>query len=73
MNNLELKVKKANKDFYNIVGEQYEDIDGRRSEELTDYVSSKLKMISGVITPILSDINHIGIHIGDPIRIDFPQ
>lgn len=46
MNNPELQVKKANKDFYDIVGPSYEEIDGRRSEQLLGYVSKKLETIS---------------------------
>ena len=46
MNNPELQVKKANKDFYDIVGPSYEEIDGRRSEQLLCYVSKKLETIS---------------------------
>jgi ubiquinone/menaquinone biosynthesis C-methylase UbiE len=46
MNNAERKVKKANKYFYDIVGPSYEEIDGRRSEQLLRYVSKKLESIS---------------------------
>jgi ubiquinone/menaquinone biosynthesis C-methylase UbiE len=46
MINLEQQVKKANKDFYNIVGASYEEIDGRRSEQLVDYVVDQLSQIS---------------------------
>lgn len=46
MNNLEIQVKKANKDFYDIVGADYEKIDGRRTEPLTRYAAVQLKMIS---------------------------
>lgn len=51
MNNLELQVKKANKSFYDIVGASYEDIDGRRSEDLLDYVSKKLEKIASLTEP----------------------
>jgi len=46
MKNLEFRVKQANKDLYNIVGPSYESIDGRRSEQLIDYVSKILKLIA---------------------------
>ena len=46
MNNLEQRVKKANREFYDIVGSSYEGIDGRRSERLIRYVSEQLKIIS---------------------------
>jgi ubiquinone/menaquinone biosynthesis C-methylase UbiE len=43
---LEQKVKKANKNLYDIVGSSYEEIDGRRSEALVQYVAARLKAIS---------------------------
>lgn len=43
---LEEKVIKANKDFYNIIGSYYESIDGRRSERLKNYIRDRLKEIS---------------------------
>jgi ubiquinone/menaquinone biosynthesis C-methylase UbiE len=46
MNNIEQQVKKANKDFYDIVGSSYEEIDGRRSEQLINYVVDQLDMLS---------------------------
>ena len=46
MGNLETQIKRANKDFYDIVGDSYEEIDGRRSEGLAQYVASRLKLIS---------------------------
>ncbi|MHC4183737.1 MAG: class I SAM-dependent methyltransferase, partial [Planctomycetota bacterium] len=46
MTELERKVKKANKDLYDIVGSSYEEIDGRRSKELVQYVSGRLKGIA---------------------------
>jgi ubiquinone/menaquinone biosynthesis C-methylase UbiE len=49
MTNLEQKVKKANKDLYDIVGSSYEEIDGRRSDALAKYLGNRLKTISEVI------------------------
>ncbi len=46
MDYLEFQVKKANRDFYDIVGSSYEAIDGRRSDKLICYVSEQLKSIS---------------------------
>lgn len=46
MDDLARKVKKANRDFYDIVGSSYESIDGRRSEELICYVDDQVRMIS---------------------------
>ena len=46
MNNLAQHIKKANRDFYDIVGSFYEVIDGRRSERLISYVEEQLKTIS---------------------------
>jgi ubiquinone/menaquinone biosynthesis C-methylase UbiE len=46
MNDVEYSVKKANKDFYDIVGASYEEIDGRRSEQLVNYVVDQLSLIS---------------------------
>jgi len=43
---LETQVKKANRDFYDIVGASYEEIDGRRTEQLTWYIADQLKIIS---------------------------
>lgn len=42
----EQQVKKANKEFYDIVRSSYETIDGRRSESLACYVTEQLKEIS---------------------------
>ena len=47
MNFLEQKVKRANREFYDIVGPSYECIDGRRSERLINYVSRQIESISG--------------------------
>ena len=41
----ESKVRQANKDFYNIVGDSYEIIDGRRSASLSKYVNNILSQI----------------------------
>lgn len=46
MIDIEQKVKSANKDLFNVVGSCYEQIDGRRTEQLVDYVANKLKVIS---------------------------
>lgn len=46
MNNLETQIKRANKDFYDIVGSSYEEVDGRRSEGLVQYVAARLKALS---------------------------
>jgi len=46
MNDIEYQVKKANKDFYDVVGASYEEIDGRRSEQLINYVVDQLNMLS---------------------------
>lgn len=46
MVDLEEQVKRANRDFYDIVGPAYETIDGRRSERLRHYVAEKLELIS---------------------------
>lgn len=46
MNNLAQRVKDANRNFYDIVGESYEEIDGRRSEQLIHYAEDKLGEIS---------------------------
>lgn len=43
---LEQQIKKANKDFYEIVGSSYEEIDGRRTEKLIHYIEFQLKKIS---------------------------
>ncbi len=45
MNDLAQQVKKANKEFYDIIGHSYEVIDGRRSEQLIHYVSKQLETI----------------------------
>lgn len=46
MFDLEKQVKKANKDFYDIIGPSYEAIDGRRSEQIIRYVMNQLESIS---------------------------
>lgn len=46
MDDLAHKVKKANRDFYDIIGSSYESIDGRRSEELIRYVDDQFRSIS---------------------------
>lgn len=45
MDNLEQKVKRANRDFYNIVGASYEKIDGRRNNQLKQYIASQLQFV----------------------------
>lgn len=46
MNDLEQKVKEANKSFYDIVGSSYEEVDGRRSDRLLRYVTLQLESLS---------------------------
>ncbi|MCX6356705.1 MAG: class I SAM-dependent methyltransferase [Candidatus Aureabacteria bacterium] len=46
MNELGCHVKRANRDFYDIVGAAYESIDGRRSERLAGYVAGRMEMLS---------------------------
>ncbi len=43
MKTSEEPVKKANKEFYDIVGSNYEKLDGRRTESLYSYVEDQLK------------------------------
>lgn len=43
---LEQKIKRANKDFYDIVGASYDEIDGRRTAKLMHYIELQLKKIS---------------------------
>ena len=43
---LEQRIKKANKDFYDIIGSSYDEIDGRRTAKLTHYIELQLKKIS---------------------------
>lgn len=43
MKTSEEQVKKANKEFYDIVGSNYEKLDGRRTESLFFYVEEQLK------------------------------
>ncbi|WP_347273851.1 methyltransferase domain-containing protein [Candidatus Kuenenia sp.] len=45
MIDLEQQVKRANKDFYDIIGHSYEAIDGRRSERLIRYVEIQFEKI----------------------------
>ena len=42
---LEEQVKKANKEFYDIVGSSYEQLDGRRTESLHAYVKDQLREV----------------------------
>jgi SAM-dependent methyltransferase len=42
----EEQVKKANKEFYDIVGSNYEELDGRRKESLYAYLEDQLKQLS---------------------------
>lgn len=44
--NIEDKVKKANRLFYDTVSASYDDIDGRRSQHLVSYLSDQLDAIS---------------------------
>ena len=46
MKTSEEQVKKANKEFYDIVGSNYEKLDGRRTEPLYAYVDEQLKEVS---------------------------
>lgn len=43
---LEQKVRDANKLFYNIVADTYEEVDGRRTDELIKWLSNNLKALS---------------------------
>ena len=40
---IDQKVKKSNKIFYDTVGSSYEKIDGRRSESLINYIDNTIK------------------------------
>lgn len=46
MKTTEEQVKQANKEFYDIVGSRYEEIDGRRSDELLLYTKDQLARLS---------------------------
>jgi ubiquinone/menaquinone biosynthesis C-methylase UbiE len=46
MMTLEKRIKDANRRFYDTVGSRYEEIDGRRSNQLSGYVSHRLTSIS---------------------------
>lgn len=49
-NFLDFKVKQANKLFYNTIANIYEDIDGRRTDEIKTWLSQVLKNLSKITT-----------------------